>query len=629
VLAARPDPLHSLVILLTDGEEVGLMGAAALVDGEPLLQDIRVYLNFEAIGSGRPVLLFEAGPGNRWVLQPWARAAPRPRGGSFAEAIYARLPNDTDFSILRRTGIPGLNFAAAGDSYAYHTARDTPDRLSPGVLADAGRNAVAIVEALDAADLSRRSGERGIYFDVAAAAGIAYGPRTGLTLTILAVALGALVWVRLIRTALAALGPGRLVLFTMWAVAGLVAVGAAMAGAAVLLRAGREVYHPWYALPGRFFLLQLAAGIAAGWLVARTGRLLPARLRIARHPALPWCIALPIWIALAGGAQALAPSATYLWTVPLLAAGVVLAAVPVNQPAAVRIAAVVVLGVAGTLWLRDTVLMLEFQVAMFGRMPIVTPIYAYTATLLAAAVMVAPPLLSVLTAGDRPFARPAAVTAACLLALAVAGLLAYAAPTYSAERPQRRYVAYIQDEQSGQALWEVGGTEPGLDLAPGHPFDWSPSGRTRPMPFPPRPPFPFLFHAEGLAAAGAPASLSVAVQPAGDRRELTVTVVPQETGLIATLVLPADDEPLRSNLPGLRQRGRWAATYVALPPEGIAFRVVLDGAEGGPPPEARLLLTTWRLPGGEGWQHLPPWLPQERAVWLGRAMYLLPLRYTP
>ena len=77
-------------------------------------------------------MLFETGPGNAWIVGPVARAARRIRAArSFAIEIYERLPNDTDFSILKRHDIPGLNFAPIGDSYAYHTARDTVERLSP------------------------------------------------------------------------------------------------------------------------------------------------------------------------------------------------------------------------------------------------------------------------------------------------------------------------------------------------------------------------------------------------------------------------------------------------------------------------------------------------------------------
>ena len=58
--------------------------------------------------------------------------------------IYRRLPNDTDFSILKLQEIPGLNFAAVGDGYAYHTSRDTPERLSPATLRQTGEQVVSL-----------------------------------------------------------------------------------------------------------------------------------------------------------------------------------------------------------------------------------------------------------------------------------------------------------------------------------------------------------------------------------------------------------------------------------------------------------------------------------------------------
>ena len=119
---------------------------------------------------------FEDGPGNHWLVDTWARHASRPRGSSYAKEIYARLPNDTDFSILSRTGIPGLNFAPTGDSYAYHTARDIPDRLSPETIRQTGENIVSIVNALDRLDLERRDTEPAIYFDALERFAVSYPP---------------------------------------------------------------------------------------------------------------------------------------------------------------------------------------------------------------------------------------------------------------------------------------------------------------------------------------------------------------------------------------------------------------------------------------------------------------------
>ncbi|HEX4565319.1 MAG TPA: M28 family peptidase, partial [Vicinamibacterales bacterium] len=109
VLGARGDAKHTLLVIVTDGEEVGLMGAAGLTSDRGVMDHLQAYINIEAIGSAGTALLFETGPGNGWIVKPWARTAPHPRGVSFATEIYQRLPNDTDFSIFKRYGIPGLN----------------------------------------------------------------------------------------------------------------------------------------------------------------------------------------------------------------------------------------------------------------------------------------------------------------------------------------------------------------------------------------------------------------------------------------------------------------------------------------------------------------------------------------
>ena len=62
-------------------------------------------------------------------------------------------------------------------------------------------------------------------------------------------------------------------------------------------------------------------------------------------------------------------------------AGLLLSIVPRRSAVAVRAASVVVFSVAATLWLRNTVELLRFLVAMFGRLPIVTPVFVYAAVM--------------------------------------------------------------------------------------------------------------------------------------------------------------------------------------------------------------------------------------------------------
>ncbi|MBE3071585.1 MAG: M20/M25/M40 family metallo-hydrolase, partial [Acidobacteria bacterium] len=174
VLAAQSDRTHSLVVALTDGEEAGLMGAAALIQ-DPVWQRVGAYLNLEAVGTTGPSALFESGPGNPWLVKAWARSAPGPFGASYAAEIYKRMPNDSDFSILKRTGIPGLNFAPIGNSYAYHTHLDTPDGLSDDTIRQTGEGVVAIVRTLEREDLSRRSTDWTLYFDINGIGAVASG----------------------------------------------------------------------------------------------------------------------------------------------------------------------------------------------------------------------------------------------------------------------------------------------------------------------------------------------------------------------------------------------------------------------------------------------------------------------
>ena len=619
VFGARRDREWSLFVLVTDGEEKGLMGAAALVGDRDVTDRLRAYLNVEAIGSSGVPVLFETGPGNRWLTDAWARNAPHPRGGSYAIEIYRRLPNDTDFSILKTQDIPGLNFAAIGDSYAYHTPRDTSDRLSAKTIRTMGENAVAIVDALQRADITVRSPGEHTFFDIGGTVAVTAGPVATTVVAAVSLLLGALAWFRVMRTVVRTSGFWRWLVMAVWVAIAAVAVCAAAVGAVWLLRAARQVYHPWYAHPGRLIALMIVAGTAAGWALARVGRLLPARAHGARHPALAWSVTLPVWIALAAAALWLAPAAAYLWTLPLGAAGMVFLVAPPARDGAVRAASVVVLAVSATLWLRESFELIRFLVPVMGRFPIVTPVYVFPGVLCAAAVMVAPPLVAAI-APPRPLGRPSVLTTVLLLALAIAGGLAYVAPAYTHERPLRRHARAIQDGDAPAAIWEVGSVEPGIDLGEGAPSGFAPADGTAPVSVPwGRLTYPFVFRATAPPLGPAPVSVSTfTVAPLDQGAEASITVVPRAEGIAVSFVLPAGLAPARSNLPGAVRLGRWTATFVAPPPEGVSWRASFARAAPGELAGIRVVATA-------PWGPQPPaWLPQDRAVWSGGAAWVVP-----
>ena len=619
VLAAEKNRRWSLFVLMTDGEENGLMGAAALVGERDVVERLKAYLNVEAIGAAGVPVLFETGPGNGWLTSVWARHAPHPRGGSYALEVYKRLPNDTDFSILKTQDIPGLNFGAVEDSYAYHTPRDTADRLSNTTLRTMGENLVAIVHGLQGVDITQRSPLPHTYFDIAGTSAVSYGPTAGTMLGVAALLFGAIAWLRFTRDVTRDTGVWRWMFVAVWTIVGAVAVAAAMVGVVSLLRSARETYHPWYAHPGRFVALLLVTGTSAGWAMARLGRLLPARAHTARHPALTWSLTLPIWIGLCGAAMWVAPSAAYLWTLPLLAGGILFSVTPLGRDNVVRAASVLVLAVAAALWVRETVQLFWFTVAVFGRMPIVTPVFVYPALMSAAGVMLAPPLIAAVTPA-RPLVRPSVLTTLLLTAIAITTGLAYAAPAYTFERPLRRHVRVIQDDGAAQAVWEVGSVEPGLDLGDNAPPGFVPANdEARGLGIPwGRLTFPFVFRTTATPFGPAPAAItSFSTAPLDQGAEITATVVPQQPGVFVTLVLPEAVVPARSNLPGIIRRGRWSSTYVAPPADGVSWRASFARLPAHAVEGVRVVVT---LPWSE---HPPLWLPKDRSVWTGAATWVL------
>ena len=158
LFAGRSDRQWSLLVLLTDGEEAGLMGAAALVTDRDVMRPP------VGLPAGRVDRL---GRHRRCSSKPAretlagrcrGRAAPRTRAADPSRSRSTSGCRTTPTSRFSSgTTIPGLNFAPVGDSYAYHTARDTPERLSTATIRDTGENVVAILNALNATDITQRS----------------------------------------------------------------------------------------------------------------------------------------------------------------------------------------------------------------------------------------------------------------------------------------------------------------------------------------------------------------------------------------------------------------------------------------------------------------------------------------
>ena len=131
-LTKNKSPKNDIIILISDAEELGLLGAQAFVNEHPWAKNVGLVLNFEARGSGGPsYMLMETNGKNSKLLSEFLMAKPNfPAANSLMYSVYKKLPNDTDLTVFRQdANINGFNFVFIGDHFDYHTAQDTYQRL--------------------------------------------------------------------------------------------------------------------------------------------------------------------------------------------------------------------------------------------------------------------------------------------------------------------------------------------------------------------------------------------------------------------------------------------------------------------------------------------------------------------
>ncbi|HMD58346.1 MAG TPA: M28 family peptidase, partial [Steroidobacteraceae bacterium] len=101
ILRARPAAQHPVVLLIDEGEEVGLLGAQLFLREDPWARQVRAAVNLDARGNSGQSFMFETGSANAWLLDLYRRAVSHPATNSVQYLVYKLLPNDTDFTVFK------------------------------------------------------------------------------------------------------------------------------------------------------------------------------------------------------------------------------------------------------------------------------------------------------------------------------------------------------------------------------------------------------------------------------------------------------------------------------------------------------------------------------------------------
>lgn len=157
---------HPILALFTDGEEAGLLGAAAFLDDPRLRARVGAVINAEARGNRGRSLLFQTSADNGPLIDIYAQYLSLYAASSLYDEIYRFLPNDTDLTLFIRAGFPSLNFAFTEDVAQYHTALDTRANVDLSSVQQQGDNVLGMARGLEHADFTHLGSNDEIYLDL-------------------------------------------------------------------------------------------------------------------------------------------------------------------------------------------------------------------------------------------------------------------------------------------------------------------------------------------------------------------------------------------------------------------------------------------------------------------------------
>ncbi len=450
-LRAGPPLRNDVVILFSDGEEDGLLGASAFVDGDVWAQDVRVALNFEARGNEGPSVMFQTSAGNGALIDLLAAVAPRPSASSLTYDVYKRMPNDTDMTVFVDHGIAGYNFAFVGGWEAYHTPLDRPANLDLGSLQHHGGYALSLGRALGNADLSKLSAPDEVYFSLPRGPLVHYPSALVWRLTVVALGLWMVIALRPIRSGLATAGQILLGLLVALGQMALV-VGACSALVALVTWAHRRVLPDGDVARSPVYLLAILTLAGGLWLEVH---------RLAARRLSTQSLALGSTLALAGLlvlATIGLPGGSYLLLGPLVA-GLFAVLLPAQARPLPVLIALALLALPAVVFYGP---LLQSFYQGLGLTTMGAPALGLVLALLLGALI---PQLAVVRDGE-----PSAAIVRAPLLLGVLLLLTAATQThYGPRHPRPSAVVYTLDTDAGRAHWASSAQQTDaarVDLAP-------------------------------------------------------------------------------------------------------------------------------------------------------------------
>lgn len=582
-----PPLKNDVIVLFTDAEEIGLFGAQAFMNEHPWAKDVGLVLNFEARGNGGAATMFETSNGNGWLVGEFAKAAPYPLASSLAYEIYRILPNDTDLTVFKNNGLPGLNFAFLEGVTHYHTALDNAELLNEASLQHQGTYVLSLARHFGSLDLSNTSAANAVYFNPLGFTLIRYSSALILPFAIL---------VTLVFIAVVVLGFKRRLLTVAGLLLGVVGFLVSMVVSYVAISAVWWLVlrlHPAYRtiIQGDVYNsgVYMIAFVALSLALTSTFYLLLRRWFRWENLAMG---ALAVWVVCMLLSSVMLPGVSFLFTWPLLfsllALGLVFLGKEDPEQGSDLVKRVLVFSVGAIPALLIVVPMIYL---IFVGLTLGMAGYVIVLVVLLTGLLI--PHLSFIPASFK-WALPAV-----LAAIGVAFLLVGSFTSGPARnRAQQNTVFYGFDADASKAVWA---SSDGAPDAWTQQFFQSANSATLPeyFPFSSR---VFLQAQAPVAQLNAPLVEVVNDETNSNQRTLRLRVKSPRQAQVITLAINADAQVTSSNVNGKEIKGRygnntpWMLRYYGLPQEGI--EVTLVSSKPGTPIDIRVVDQSYGLPSG-------------------------------
>lgn len=602
-LAVGPPPLRPVTFLFSDLEEYGLLGAEAYARAAGLAETALV-INLDARGNRGSPLLYQTSGADLDVVRRVKEACPACVGYSFGNALAPWLPNATDFSVLGEPEISGLNFAWVGGGEVYHGAADAVEGIDQETLGQLGSSISALANALarspelpDRTPPSHRQGQS-VFFSL---------PGLGLQVIPLSVVrVLLLVSVLLLSGITARQWGNRGALFRSLAALAQVIALAVPLGWLVLWVGSRVASaYPQGALVAVVVAASCCAALAA-WAGGKAED---------RQESVPFRSAgLWLWATVAVAVFLIAPSASYLFVVPLFPTSLLWGTWSLfftkstSEPPG-AFPGSTALGRGGLVSL--AVLLQALLAVLVGLLwaPLVVPaasLLAPSRLLLLAFLLVLPfvgllaaPLTGLGESSRRLVGTVAVVTAACLLAVFLVSSLSPPTGSSSGEsaEPQERETPWVRVRFTGQNA-----AEPTCLLVSTPWRKWPEMALSSGAISSAATPCPERFRGRSLdQPASAPLSLEVLHRPGGGQKEgsprtVEVTLSYDETPAFLSVHFPDRQslqgwavEPVGNlSLQGEDARGGATVRIVAPPEGGVKMRLRISAGDPSNSPSRHL-----------------------------------------